>query len=379
MLKYNNIKSFNNNDTKRFAAHVPPAAPDAYQNIRSTSDAMALYFDGTLHLGEKLFLTAGARYAREKRQFEYTETAGYVGATTLPNRPPVSATFSKLTPRAVLRYELAPRSNVYASYTQGFRSGTFNIAVLPTATEAGTPIRPEKIDAYEIGYKTASANFRFDTAVFYYDYRDIQVGVTATGPTRSLLFNAPKAEVYGAEASFSYNPIPDLQLRGGAAYVHARYKSFLDAAGQPIAFGTGLNATTGLNTTQRQDWSGQQMARAPDWTLNGGIDYSTDLAGGRIAASANGSFTTSYVVTNASLFGPLNPVSATKQRYRQAPYALLNLSLTWKDASEHYSVGVFADNVTNTRYSLVYSGSALGDYKQYADPAVYGVRLGFKY
>ena len=203
--------------------------------------------------------------------------------------------------------------------------------------------------------------------------------MTATGPTRSILFNAPKAEVYGVEASFSYTPIPDLQLRGGAAYVNAHYKSFLDATGVPISFGTGLNAATGLNTTQRQDWSNQQMARAPEWTLNGGIEYSMDVAKGRLTASANGSFTTSYVVTNASLYGPLDPARATKQRYRQAPYGLLNLSLTWKDADDHYTVGVFADNVTNTRYDLVYSGSALGDYKQYADPAVYGVRLGYKY
>ena len=370
---------FNNRDTRRYAAHVPPAAPDAYEYIRSTSDAKAVYFDATFNIGEKLFLTAGARYHNEKRGFEYTEIAGYTGANVLPDRSPVTSSFSKLTPRAVIRYEIAPRTNIYASYTQGFRSGTYNIAVLPTAAEAGTPVRPEKIDSYEVGFKTASSNFRFDTAAYYYNYRDLQVAVTATGPTRVILFNAPKAEIYGAEASFTYTPVEDLQLRGGIAYVHARYKNFVDAAGNPLAFGTGLNAATGLNTTQRQDWSEQQMARAPTWTLNGGIDYTIDLAGGRLTATANASYTSSYVVTNPSLYGPLDPTEAKVQRYRQGAYGLLNLSLNWVDPSQRFNLGAFVDNVTNTRYALVYSGSALGDYKQYADPVTYGLRAGFKY
>ena len=370
---------FNNRDTQRFGAHVPPAAPDAYENIRSTADAKAVYLDATLHLFDKLFLTAGARYHHEKRSFEYTETPGFPGAAVLPNRPLVDASFSKLTPRAVVRYEIAPRTNIYASYTQGFRSGTFNIAVLPTAAEAGTPARPEKISSYEVGFKTASSNFRFDAAAYYYNYRDLQVAVTATGPTRVILFNAPKAEIYGGEAAFSYNPIRDLQLRGGIAYVHARYKDFVDANGAPLAFGTGLNAATGRNLTQRQDYSNQQMARAPTWTLNGALEYGTNFIGGRLIAAANASYSSSYVVTNPSLYGPLDPTRATQQRYRQGAYGLLNLSLGWTDPSKHYTVGVYADNVTNTRYALVYSGSALGDYKQYADPVTYGVRLGFKY
>ncbi|HEX7853394.1 MAG TPA: TonB-dependent receptor [Sphingobium sp.] len=374
---YNDV--FNNRETQRYGLSLPPSAPDAYENIRSSSEAMAAYIDATLRIGDKLFVTGGARYHDERRTFQYTERPGYIGAVVLPNRSPVSASFSKVTPRAVLRYEIAPRTNVYASYTQGFRSGTFNIAVLPTAEEAGRAVRPEKIDSYEIGFKTASSHFRFDAAAYYYNYRDLQVAVTATGPTRVILFNAPKAEIYGAEANASYTPLEDLHLRAGVAYVHARYKDFVDANGNPVAFGTGVTASGLNNTTQRQDWSNQQMARAPTWTFNAGLDYTVDAAGGRLTGTANASYTSSYVVTNPSLYGVNDPTRANQQRYRQGAYGLLNVALSWTDPSERYTIGAYADNVTNTRYALVYSGSGLGDYKQYMDPVTYGVRLGFKY
>ncbi|HEX7875598.1 MAG TPA: TonB-dependent receptor [Sphingobium sp.] len=374
---YNDV--LNNRDGARYQGTVPPAAPAGLQQIRLASEAMAFYVDATFQLTDKLFLTGGARYHDEHREFEYREDPGFPGAVVFAPRPRVAANFHAATPRAVLRYQIGPRTNVYASYTQGFRSGVFNPAVVPSPAEAGIPVRPEKIKSYEIGFKTASSNFRFDTAAYYYDYRDLQVAVTAVGPPRQILFNAPKAEIYGAEAQFSYTPIQDLQLRGGVAYVHARYKDFVDSAGNPVAFGTGLNAATGFNTTQRQDWSNQQMARAPTWTVNGGIDYTVDVAGGRLTGTVNANYTSSYVVTNASLYGPLDPARANQQRYRQGAYGLVNLSLSWTDPSDRFTLGAYADNVTNTHYALIYSGSAFGDTKQYSDPVTYGVRAGFKY
>ena len=57
-----------------------------------------------------------------------------------------SAKFSKFTPRASVRYELAPRTNVYLSYSKGFRSGAYN-SILPVnaagrfSRNAATPSR----------------------------------------------------------------------------------------------------------------------------------------------------------------------------------------------------------------------------------------------
>ena len=350
-----------------------------HQFIFLESDAMAAYVDATWNLAENLFLTGGARYSVERRRIRYFETQGDLAAV-LP-APPAdkNADFSALTPRAVLRYELAPRTNVYASYSQGFRSGVFNPTVVASAAFV-IPVNPEKIKSYEIGFKTASSRFRFDTAAYYLDYRNLQVGVTIPSPVNPLqviqaISNAKRAESYGIEAQAAYTPVEDLNLRVGAAYIHARYKDFKNATG------TGLNSATQTNVAgQVQDWSGQQMARAPSFTANTGFDYTIDLAGGRLQFSGNASYTTSYVVANPSLFGPLAGAAlANKQRYRQNGYAIFNAQANWTDPSDHFTLGVYGENLGNKRYNFVLSGGTFGDYSQAIDPISYGVRAGFKF
>ena len=290
-----------------------------------------------------------------------------------------SETFSSATPRAVLRYEIAPRTSIYASYSKGFRSGVFNPTVVASPALV-LPIKPEKLTAYEIGFKTASSTFRFDAAAYYYDFRDLQVGITVPSPVNpgsvvQLISNANKAESYGVEAQATYTPNDDLSVRAGAAYTHARYTDFKNATGN------GLNVTTQRNISgQVQDWSGQQMARAPSFTANLGINYEMDMAGGRLALSGNASYTASFVVANPSLFGPLGPAGlANKQRYRQKAYAIANAQINWTDPSDHVTIGVYADNITNTRYNFILSGGLFGDFSQGNEPVSYGARLGFKF
>ncbi|WP_162527147.1 TonB-dependent receptor [Sphingomonas solaris] len=347
------------------------------QFINTRGTAAAAYIDATYNITPNLFLTGGARYSYERKHLDYNVIPV---AALLP--VDTAASFSSVTPRFVARYELADRTNVYASYTQGFRSGTFPLTAQVRPALA-LPVRPEKIDAYEIGFKTADRGLRFETAAFYYDYRNLQVGLTVPDPTCTpgapcgivnLIGNARRAESYGGEASLSVTPVQDLNLRGSVAYTHARYTDFATATG------TGLNATTQQNVPgQVQNWNGQQAARAPTWTANLGGDYTVPVAEGRLTFSANAAYTSSFVISNPSLFGALAaPVQVGKQRFRQGAYGLLNGSATWVGASG-LSFGVYSDNITNTKYKVVSSGGAFGSYRQYGEPVTYGVRAGYKF
>ena len=347
-------------------------------HVRQKSDALAGYADVTFHLNDRLFLTTGARYSTETKNGSYFETPGNVAAVLSPSANK-KATFSAFTPRGVLRYELAPRTNVYASVTQGFRTGTFPVSSFPNPA-LFQPIRPERITSYEVGFKTASSTFRFDAAAYYYDFKNIQVGLTVPNPLAPTtvvqqVINAEKARVYGAEASATYTPVRDLSLRAGANWTHARYTDFINATG------TGLNIATQRNVTgQAQSWSGQQMARAPSVSGNIGANYKTPLAGGSLELSVNGTYTASFVISNPSLFGPLGPAGrANDQRYRQGAYGLVNAQIGWTDPSDRFTLTVFGENLTNTRYRVVASGGAFGDYDVYGEPITYGVRAGVKF
>lgn len=345
--------------------------------------AYALYVDATLQVGERIFITGGVRYSDEHRRIRYNEVAGLLAAVAPADK---AKSWNAFTPRAVIRYELAPRTNIYASFSKGFRSGVFNPSPAPTP-DLALPVDPEKITAYEIGFKTVSGMFRLDTAAWYYDFRNLQVGVSIPNPTVpggalvQTIGNAKKAESYGMEAQITATPARDLNVRAGLAYIRARYKSFANAVGTGLDLETAISPATNVNVTgQVQDWSGQQMARAPSWTANFGADFSVDVGHGRLNVAGNLSYTSSYIVQNPSLFGPLaGAVLAKKQRYRQSGYALANGQIGWTDAEGHLTIGAYVENLTGKRYTIINSGGAFGDYSQFNEPRTYGLRIGFKF
>jgi iron complex outermembrane receptor protein len=347
--------------------------------------AYAGYIDATYHFTPRLAVTGGGRYTQEYKSGCWTETDGRGQLIVQPGCR--KETFSRFTPRGVIRYELAPRTNVYASIAQGFRSGTFNPSPQPSLA-LDAPVAPEKITAYEIGLKTAQGRFRFDTAAFYYKYTDLQVSATVPNPvtnqgTIQTLANAKAAEIYGLEGELSAAVTEDLQVRAGLALLHAEYTDFDNAVG------TGFNPATQRDVAnQTQDWTGKKMVRSPDVTFNIGADYSHPLWNGELLATANLSYTSSYINQNASTFFStavnsagqvvvLNP--STEQRYVQPGYVLLNLSIGWTDPSGHFTTKLYANNVTNTKYRITDSGGSFGDYAMWGEPVNYGVRFAYKY
>lgn len=341
------------------------------------AEAWAGYVDGTIHLTDKLVFNVGGRYTKEKKRAKY-QTVNPAGAFLTP---PGSGddSFSAFTPRGSLRYEIGPRTNIYYSISKGFRSGGFqpNGATNPALF---IPFAPERITAYELGFKTSSQWLQFDTAAFYYDYRKLQVGVTVPNPITgiglvNLVSNAPKAVVYGLDALVAMQPVDRLNIRIGGAYLHARYKDFTNATGN------GLNTTTNLNVPgQRQDWSDLQMARSPTFSGNVSLDYTIpDVAGGALQLSTNANYTDSFVLSNPSVFGPLAGSLARKQRYRQSAYTVINGQVSWTDPSEAIKVTLFLNNITDKRYRMTYNGANLGDYSSWAQPRTYGARLGYSF
>lgn len=341
------------------------------------AEAYAVYLDATYKIADSLSLNVGGRYNQEEKSIEYRQTTP-AGVNVVP---PVEkdADFDGFTPRASLTYEIGPLTTVYASYSQGFRSGAFNPA--PATNPAFViPIKPEQIDAFEVGFKTAGDYARFDVAVFYYDYTDLQVGITAPNPVCStcgvviLISNAKGAEVYGLDTQVTFTPVDHLTVRAGAAYLHARYSDFSNATG------TGLNATSGLNVSgQPQNWTDQEMARSPEFSGFVNVDYDIPVGFGSLLLGASANYTDSYVLSNPSLYGPAAGALANEQRFRQDSYTLVNAQATWSDPSERYSVTVFGKNLTDKEYLMTYNGGGYGDYRSFAAPRTYGIRVGYKF
>jgi len=371
-------------------------------------EAWALFADLTFKATDHLSINVGGRYSEETQRVSGSTTTTFNPLLGLGRAfTTTGATFRKFTPRASIRYEISPRTNVYFSYSQGFRSGAFNAQLPACVNTLGpscwVPADQETIDAFEIGLKKGGRGFRFELAGFYYNYKNLQISATrqlSTGAPIVDVVNAPKASIYGIDASFEWEPIENLTVRGSAAWLHARYGAGVVLSGTGVCFsgpsgcGVGLSTgsdplTTYLNQTQNQDLSGLQMSRAPNFSASFGADYFIPKGDGGLRFSANVKYTSSYVVTNPSIW--CQPLASNNncagipadrqrdQRFRAKAFALVNASITWTDPEDRFLVRIWGNNLTDHRYPLQYTGGSTGTYIPQAEPRTVGGTVGFKF
>ena len=95
-------------------------------------------------------------------------------------------------------YKITPDVMVYATWSQGFRPGGIN--------RRGTldPYGPDKLDNYELGWKTTFGPFRFNGAVYQEDWNDIQLSFLGQNGLTEIR-NAGVARIRGIEADLGYN------------------------------------------------------------------------------------------------------------------------------------------------------------------------------
>jgi iron complex outermembrane receptor protein len=261
-----------------------------YQEFRAKTQSIAAYAQASYAITDKLKFTAGVRYTRDRKDFQFANanevlpfvagaplttaitlgtgnipaaSFGVQGAptnctyTTIPAPQPGfrclpadttrfvgatfnTATFKKATWRVGLDYQLSDDSLLYASVSTGFSSGGFNGSQAAAALGRST-FAPQTVTAFEIGSKNRFADNRIqlNLSAFYNRYsslqeqRQIPVGNT----TLSIIENSGKARSYGAELEAIWKPVAALTLNASFAYLNARYTQY-DQVAAP--FGTSI-------------------------------------------------------------------------------------------------------------------------------------------
>lgn len=322
---------------------------DVSVGVKTT--AIAAFADSTYEVADNVFLTAGARYNYETKKFRFEDFNSPLTAGTNPLTD--SQSWGNFTPRANVRWEFAPRTNVYASISRGAKSGVYNSTVIgPTKNS----VAPETVTAYEVGFKTAQPDWRLSAATYYYDYKNLQD--LAFAIPASTLSNVASARIYGAELDFTYYPTENLTFRAAGAWTHARYVDFPNAV---ITLPSG-----DLLANVPVDLSGARMPRQADFTGNIDLNYAVPTSFGKLEFGANAYFSSAV------------PYSADR-RLEQPAYATLNLQASWSSSDEHLRLSLFGTNVTNTEYRIGMNTSVFGDNQLFAEPASYGARIEVKY
>jgi len=342
------------------------------QNIESAAAFGELYFDVT----DRLSVIAGGRYSWERRDFESTFDFSLV------DNPPKTyfagpRSANNFSPRASLRYKLTPSSNVYFTFSQGFKSGLFD----PTAYQnlpTGEPstAKAEKLSAYELGYKGRVTDWlSLNAAAFYYDYKDIQVTfyqsytiLDANNQPVSLslssLGNAQSARIWGAE--FDANArFGNFEMRAGVSILDPKYKRF-DATVQTPNLGMdGLPNLTGNHDAPRVV-DGQQMIKAAKFTgyLTG--TYHAPVAGGTLDLSGT-------VYHSSRIFYTYD------QRIVQNGYETFDARIAWSPENKRYTLSVYGRNLSDKAVIAGTFVTAHADGISWQPPRTFGVQLDYHF
>jgi len=264
---------------------------DAGQKVKSYAAFAETYWKVT----PTTRITVGGRYTHETKDFHVNKPAPYT--TPAFHCPDPNSTyapcktghlsFNRFTPRVSIDQNLAEDVMAYASWSRGFRSGGWNGRPGSLPQTIG-PYDPETVDSYELGLRTKFAGNRalFNVTVFQTDYKDKQEDQIRTNPlnpssTITFVENASAARFQGVELEMQYRPVPELHLFGSAGYLKAKYRSFLNAAGQDIS------AT-------------KQLRYAPDWNASLGGEYTLELGGdNQIVFGSNVKYVADYVTESS--------------------------------------------------------------------------------
>jgi iron complex outermembrane receptor protein len=238
---------------------APVALPSiVVASIISRYTETSFFANGTWHFSPRFDVIGGVRLSVDDQAY-YQDYAGLiVGA----HRINVGAESGRIVTYQISpRFKITPDMMVYGRIATGYRPGGPNAVPPPSVIVAPDTFAPDKLTSYEVGYKASflDRSVVLDAALFYTDWRDIQVQTSAGG--FNYFVNGGSARSQGGEVTVRWAPARGLNLGLNGAYTDARLTAPAVAAG----------GADGDRLPFVPKWSGSLTADY-QWRLGGNLD-----------------------------------------------------------------------------------------------------------
>lgn len=302
------------------------------------NESVAAFGQATYDITDQLHLTVGLRYTRDSKRFT-VDTGAVPGLQFIHvNLAPVFSfqavdpgsyhtDASDTTPMVNLAYDWSDNLMVYATYSEGFKSGGFQQRVVG-ALGAAPEYDPETVESYELGFKYSNddSTLTLNGAVFYADYSDIQLEVfRGIAP---ILENAGEGEMQGVELELRWAPAESWFIESALGYLDTE----ITDADPGVALSGGSS-------------DGDRFADVPEKTASLSVIKEFDLGDSGVLRPRVDLSYRSHV-----FFSPNNdPFEA------QDGYSVFNASVSWTSPSEKYVVTLLGSNLGDKAF--VYSNN----------------------
>ena len=334
-------------------------------NITETSagdnetEAYSVFGDATWHLTDALNLTAGLRYSYDEKTFKLNDSNNdtfmdnglvYPNYDQLPDPSTHSwdDNWDNLSGRVGVDYTSDDDVMLFATISQGYKSGGFNTRLTVDGTaETGyvtpafalAPFDEEKNINYEIGVKSElmDGRMRFNSSVFYYVYKDLQILLAEANLPVARTVNASEVTGYGWDSEIVYLATEDLTFSANFLALNAEYtEDVVDQTG-----------TVRFEKGSKRPWS-------PDWAGTIAMNYVIDLGDtGELRTNLTYSYRDDQLERGTQV-----TETYTNEDNSQKGYGLLNGRVTFYTADEHWEVALWGKNILDEDYRNNINASA---------------------
>jgi iron complex outermembrane recepter protein len=401
------------------------------QHFKQERSSYALYGEGNYKLTDTITVTTGLRYTKDKNDFKdgITTFFDYAGVARLltvsdfaggayflqpvydgggtaatgnlvvpafgagglniptPGGLKRSGKSGRLSGRFILDWKPTDDTMVYASYSRGYRAGTFNGLAYGSANQVYF-VKPENVNAYEVGFKSRFADNRvqINGALFYYDYKGQQGQVVDASATANLV--SLDGKMKGLELDAQFQATDTLKLSASLGLLDSKYakgtcptiQAEIDALSAlfPAQLGSCVVSSGGPVNV-----GGNPFPYAAKSSINLGFDWRAfETGSGKINVHGDASYTGQFYYDSFKDYsrGNLPAVASGKFGEGEGKYWVLNSRVSYD--TDRFNVALWVKNLTNkTYYPFGISIENLfgNGYRVRAQPRMYGVEATVKF
>jgi iron complex outermembrane receptor protein len=327
---------------------VAGANPNNWVRLHDVNTSYAAFGQASYTFADKFTITGGLRWTNDTKTTDLIKTADTAaGVVTYTGRRHVRLSAEKVSWDVSARYQIDPDVSLYARVAHGFRGPTIQGRSAVFNADF-TTANAETITSVEAGFKSQLADnrLRLNADVFAWRVKNIQLnGNDSNG--NGVLFNADKADAYGAELEVEYRPVDNLSLSLGASVLHTEIKDSRLFA-QACSLNGVLVCTVedplitkgaGTGTTYFASIDGNPLPNAPKYNLNMTARYD-------IPVSETGKF---FIATDWNVQGYTNFVLYKTKEFNSNGNFEGGLKLGYSGGDGTWELAAFARNITNEK------------------------------